>query len=400
MRDGSRPPALLFAHPGAELYGSDRMLLESVAGAIEAGARCTVVLPEDGPLAAALRGIGATVVRSPAFVLRKALLRPAGWPRLAASAVRGAIGGWRLLVRERPDRVVVSTVTMPLWPVLAALRGIPSVSHVHEAEAEASRLRSAVLYAPHALSRRVLTNSAFSRATMRRASPSLAARTRVVPNGVDGPPSAALPRPAVDGPLRVLYVGRLSPRKGPDVLLDALSLLVERGVDARLDLVGGAFRGYEWFEAELRRTVVERGLAGRVALHGYRATIWPDLSRSDVLVVPSTGEESFGNTAVEGVLAMRPVVVSDSSGLREAVRGLPTAALVPPGDPAALAAAIERVRDRWPALRARLAESASIAHERHDPARYRARFAREVLEGVSPAVGARDSSSSDGRRRA
>ena len=46
---------VLFAHPMAELYGSDRVLLESVLGVLETGGRAVVVLPESGPLEQVLR---------------------------------------------------------------------------------------------------------------------------------------------------------------------------------------------------------------------------------------------------------------------------------------------------------------------------------------------------------
>ena len=66
------------------------------------------------------------------------MLKPRGWASLVQGALRGAIAGWRLLSRERPDCVVVSTITIPLWPLIAALWGVPSISHVHEAEASGS----------------------------------------------------------------------------------------------------------------------------------------------------------------------------------------------------------------------------------------------------------------------
>ena len=69
------------------------------------------------------------------------------------------------------------------------------------------------------------------------------------------------------------------------------------------------------------------------------------------MLVPSVGDESFGNAAVEAVLAARPSVVSDIGGLREAAAGYDGVVFVPPGDATALAAAIAPHRRRL-ALRA------------------------------------------------
>jgi len=56
-------PTVLFAHPSPDLYGSDRMLLESVTAVVERGWEAVVALPADGPLAGLLRDRGARVVR-------------------------------------------------------------------------------------------------------------------------------------------------------------------------------------------------------------------------------------------------------------------------------------------------------------------------------------------------
>lgn len=367
-------PTCLFAHPGAELFGSDRMLLESVIAGREHGFDCVVALPERGPLVDALVAVGARVVISRGLVLRKALMRPSGWGRLAGDTLRGTAAAWRLIARVRPDCVYVNTVTIPLWPLVARARRVPAITHVHEAEASGSSLVNRLLYAPHLASRRVIANSEFSVRTIARSLGMLARRTSVVLNGVVGPPEAHPPRAALASPLRVAYVGRLSPRKGTDVLVEAARTLRDTGTDIRLDVLGSAFSGYEWFEAQLRDAIRDAGLEQRVVMHGFVDSIWPFLAEADVLVVPSTVDEPFGNTAVEGILALRPVVASDTSGLREAAGGYPTSWLVPPGDAVALAEALAAVARTWVEVVARVDSSASRAVARHAPAAYRARI--------------------------
>lgn len=388
----------LFAHPGAELFGSDRMLLESVRGAVEAGGSCLVALPQHGPLEDALRAIGARVAIAPMLVLRRSLLRPRGWPRLVLDAVRGASAAWRLLGEARPSSVYVSTVTLPLWPVVARARGIPAVTHVHEAEASSGRLRNAVLYAPHLLARRTIANSAFTAATMRRSLPALARGCAVVPNGVEGPEHPRPPRASIDGPLRILFVGRLSPRKGPDVALRAAALLAERGIASTLDVVGAPFAGYEWFEDELRAAAAATP-AVRIRFHGFVDDVRPHLADADVLVVPSTAEESFGNAAIEGVLAMRPVVASDTSGLREAAEGCGSVRLVPPGDAAALADALQDVAERWASLVGEVGADRERVRSRHAPERYRAAIATQLRDLRLPDLSLREAHGQQRPRR-
>src|SRR5699024_5942754 len=162
-------------------------------------------------------------------------------------------------------------------------------------------------------------------------------------------------------PARVVVVGRLSPRKGIDVAVEAVGLLGRRGHDVRLEVCGTTFEGYEWFEDELRERITALDLADRVELRGYVRPTWGVLASADVVLVPSRAEP-FGNTAVEALLAGRPLVASAVQGLVEIVDDGRTGLLVTPADPVALADGIERLLAD-PGLAARLA-AAGLADAR------------------------------------
>lgn len=377
---------VLIVHPGAELYGADRVTLESAAGLAAAGHDVVAVLPEQGPLVATLEARGVRVVVSPMFVLRKQLLKPRNWPKLISSAVGGLVASWRLISRYRPDAAYVSTVILPQWPMLLRLRRVPTVTHVHEAEADSPWALRAFLYSPQVWAHRVIANSAFTAELMRRSLPSLGRKTTVVLNPIPGPASSSPPRPQLDS-IRIGYVGRLSPRKGPDVIIDALALLRDRGRDARLEIVGDVFRGYEWYAAELEAAIAADDLTDAVTLHGYDADVWPHLDACDVMIVPSRTDESFGNTAVESILAERPVIVSDLAGLREAVADYPTSRTVAAGDAAAVADAVQELVDAWPDVVRQAPAAAAEASLRHSVERYH----RTVTAAVESTAGAKDS---------
>lgn len=369
---------VLAVHPGAEMFGSDRMFLESVIGLREAGSTVVAALPSDGPLVAELVKAGAIVRIVPMLVLRKKLLKPRGWPTLLGSAMRGLIRGWRLLGEVRPDAVYVSTIIIPQWPLLARLRRTTAISHVHEAEAAGSRLLNMALYLPHLASTRTLVNSRFSLETIRGALAPLARRSHVIYNGVASPDSPEPPRERLEGALRILYLGRLSPRKGPDLVIDAAVRLRDQGRPASVTLLGTAFEGYEWYEQQLLDQAAASGID--VEFAGFHQSIWPFLAASDVLVVPSRADESFGNTAVEGVLALRPVIVSDIGGLREAAGNYRTARLAAPDDATDIAWEMESITDGWEDVVGAVGTAREDALQRHAPEQYRAGIAEVVLE--------------------
>jgi glycosyltransferase involved in cell wall biosynthesis len=378
-----RPTArtLVVAQPGAELYGSDRQVLQSVAALSGAGWRVVVVLPTDGPLVRRLWACGAEVRFLEFPVLRKSALSPAGLLQAARELAAALPGLMKLLDEENPALVYVNTLTIPIWLLAAAIKRQPSLCHLHEAEIDLPLAIRVALTAPLTLTSRVIANSRATLEALPARRFGLRSRARVVHNGVPGPSTASELRPTPPGRVRILLVGRISPRKGTAIALAAVRELCRQGYDVGLEIVGGSFPGYEWFHDRVTEAANAPDLAGRVTLSGFMDDVWSAFDRSDIVIVPSSGE-SFGNVAVEGMLAGRPVVASATQGLAEIIVDGESGKLVPPGDAAALAAAIRSLCDDWELAR-RLGEAGRVrAHASFSPERY----AREVCDIVGSAT--------------
>lgn len=375
MNEAVGPLKVLVAHPSADLYGSDRVLLEAIDGLERSGARIAVTLPSSGPLVPELILRGARVILCPTPVLRKSILSPVGLLKFCGTAAHGLFRSIGVIRGIRPDVILANTITVPLWTAAGRLCGIPVVTHVHEAEANAPRAVRAALAFPLMFSSGILTNSRYSTETLDSSLGILRGRSTVLDNGVPGPPTDIPPRNVLSGGLRILYLGRLSHRKGVDVAVEALVQLLAQGVQAHLSIVGAVFPGNEAYEAGLREKVRATGASDHVTFHGFQNDVWPFLAESDVVVVPSRLDEPFGNTAVEAVLASRPVVVSNTSGLREAADGYRSAQFVDPGNPADLAAALRSVTLGWPEFRDAAISDAREAAARHSPERFGATMA-------------------------
>lgn len=375
-----RRPRVLVTHPGADLYGSDRVLLETVAGFQAADVDVLVALPGPGPLVAELQALGAHVVHVRMPVVRKSALRPRGLLEFLADVARGLPAQARLLRSWRPDLIFVNTITIPSWLLLARLTRRPSICHVHEAEQSAPRLLRALLALPLLLADRLVANSRFSARVLAASVPGLTRRTEVVYNAVAGPPELTPARAVLEDPVRLVYVGRLSPRKGPAVALEALQLLVAGGADVHLELLGAVFTGYEWFEQELRGYVAAHGLGDRVVFAGFDRDVWPHIQRADIMLVPSVDDEPFGNTAVEAVLCARPAVVSATTGLLEAADGYGSVITVAPAQPAAIADAVRRIVADWPRFADTAVQDAQAAQARHSTADYQRRMVAVLHE--------------------
>ncbi|MFM2468593.1 glycosyltransferase [Burkholderia cenocepacia] len=175
------------------------------------------------------------------------------------------------------------------------------------------------------------------------------ANTRVVPHGMAEPVGIRADGKRAAG-IEVLFVGRLEPRKGIDVLLQAIPVVLDAVPDVRFRIVGDDSmklpdgRTYkEAFEKQhgnsrWRDRIRFDGRIGDDALHEAYATC-------DVFVAPSRFE-SFGLVFLEAMRVGKPVIGCSAGGMPEVIEHDANGLLVPPGDADALAQAILRlVRD-------------------------------------------------------
>ena len=136
---------------------------------------------------------------------------------------------------------------------------------------------------------------------------------------------------------QVLYVGRLVPGKGLDVLVDAMKLLCQRHPDAQLLLVGDGP-----LKQTLKERVAELDLDGSVQFAGPlgNAALPPLYRRARVHVAPFTVPQGFGLTLIESVGCGCPVVTTPFSAARSIGIGSPMVDIVNAGDVPALASAL------------------------------------------------------------
>ncbi|GAA1996869.1 glycosyltransferase family 4 protein [Nakamurella flavida] len=372
---------LLIANPSSDVYGSDLQMLETISAVVEAGWRVVVTTPDDGPLIAMMQARGAVVDRVDYPVLRRENASATGMVKLLLSLVPGALTIVRTLRRVRPDVVYVNTVTLPWWLLVTRLLRVPVVCHVHEAEMDDSRLVRTALIGPLVLARRLIVISEPALQAVGDAVPRLRARSQLIYNGVPEPTGEITASTPGAGPRRLAIVGRLSPRKGTDVALEAVAALRADGRDVVLDVCGTAFEGYEWFVDQLHTRAGQPDLAGAVTFSGYVNPVWPALERAEVVLAPSL-REPFGNAVVEAQLAARPVVAAAALGHLETVQDDSTGLLVPPGDATAMAAAAARLLDDADLARRLGEHGRTEALRRFSIARYR----REVVELLTRAA--------------
>ena len=215
---------------------------------------------------------------------------------------------------------------MPLATALDVQHDVQHDASVERSERDVLRAAAGVIVTSEWSRRQVLDRYAIP-----------ASRVHVAQPGAD-----LADAPARPGHGRLLCVGVLSHHKGQDLLVEALAGLADR--DWHCVLAGPLDRDPDFVE-RLRTRIARLGYGHRVRLSGVLAG--PALSdaygAADLLVAPSRSE-SFGMAVTEALARGLPVIAAAVGGLPEALGCTADAScpgqLVPPGDPAALAAAL------------------------------------------------------------
>jgi glycosyltransferase involved in cell wall biosynthesis len=265
---------------------------------------------------------------------------PGSWPRPDAASYAALAG----VIQAIPDAAVVlldglvaSTAPEVLVPQASRLRLVTLV-HMplgHDRADNGARTREGAVLSAAAS---VVTTSRWARRTVLELYGLPADRVHVAEPGVDA--AGLAPGTADAGAL--LCVAAVIPGKGHDVLLDALATLPDLPWRC---LCAGRLDGDPAFADGLRRDVLDRGLADRVSFPGPLSGA--DLARSyraaDLLVLASRAE-TYGMVVTEALAHGLPVVATEVGGIPEALGhaadGDRPGLLVPPGDPAALGAAL------------------------------------------------------------
>jgi len=182
----------------------------------------------------------------------------------------------------------------------------------------------------------------------------------------------------------ILFLGRLSQKKSPDLLLQSFAKVqTPHGTrEPQLIFAGPDESG---MQASLRKMAAELGVGARVQFAGplYDEAKWSAYRDADIFVLPSQNE-NFGNTAAEAVAAGTPVIVTDQCGVAPLLQGV--AGLVVRHDQAALTGALQQLLNEA-GLHAKLKAGCSQAAARLDwaePVREMERL-YETLAGETPA---------------
>ncbi len=396
------PKTILYVDHTAKMGGGEIALLNLVTALDTRRYRPLVALAEDGPLAEKLRAAGVETTVLPLDpALREtrkdslgvgSLLKLGQVRRLLAYSL--ALSRWARA--HRVDLIHTNSLKSDIYGGVAGrLARIPVLWHVRD-NINRQYLPGAVAFGFRLLSRLlpqvVVTNS---QSTLHQLWPKKPKTGEVVYSGVamevvhDGYVENLMPEPLEeetrwDHPPVVALIGRIAEWKGQHIFLQAAAAVHSRFPEAGFWIIGAPLFGEQEYEKSLHMLTEQLGLTEAVKFLGFREDVPQLMPQIDIVVHASILGEPFGQVVIEGMAAGKPLVATDGGALPEIVVPGVTGFLVPMGDAAKMAAAIERLladpahaRVMGRAGKKRVARLFTISHTaRKVEAIYEALFAR------------------------
>lgn len=335
--DAGRPPVVLQVLPGLVTGGVERGTVD-VAAAVAAAGWTSLVASSGGPMVRELERAGAKHI-----VLPLDSKNP--------FAMYANIERLRRAMAEHGVDIVHARSRAPAWSALFAARRhgarfITTFHGTYNVSNPAKRWYNSVM----ARGDRVIAASQFIVEHVTRqygADPTL---IRLIPRGIDfdrfDPARVSAERQMKlardwrlpDGVPVIMLPGRLTRWKGQSVLIDAIA---RRGSKELRCLLVGADQGRGGYRRELEQRIAQHGLDTVIHIIDRCNDMPAALKLADLVISASTDAEAFGRVAVEAQAMGKPVVATNHGGSRETVLDGNTGWLIPPGDPASLAAAID-----------------------------------------------------------
>lgn len=355
---------IVFVNPVGALGGAERGLLSILAALhLEPNLKMHLIVGTDGPLVELAQNLGVQV---------KVLNLPETINQIGDSAFKGKskvtaaltllfqitkilpslgqyLGELRRTLNElKPDIIHSNGVKAHLITALAADSDVPIVWHVQDFYSSRPLIAGILKW----VSKRPKLAIAISQAVANDLKTIFShLPVEVIYNTVDTHLFSPSPHISTSpSPPRVGLVATFARWKGHDVFLESAARIMRSrpSLNIRFCIVGGAIyktQGSQFSEEELRQRAVLLGIADKVDFLGFQQNIVETYHRLDIVVHASIQPEPLGMAIIEAMACGRPVIVSQAGGAAELFAHNYDAFGVTPGEPVALASAIEYLLD-------------------------------------------------------
>lgn len=330
---------ILYLHAGAEMYGADKILLETIEGINKKKYRPIVVLPTEGILVEKLKSLGVETFVIDYPILRRKFFNVRGILEYLVKYRKKCKEIVALLDSENIDIIHVNTTAVLEGILLRRKLKAKLLWHVHEIILRPRVVHFIICFLMGFFSDRIV---AVSEAVKRHI-----LDTRVINDSkVDVVYNAVEDNNVSESEYDYLYkefhlskeahcvgmIGRINAWKGQSDFVDALEPVLKKNSNVYAIIVGGTFQGEEWRREELEKMISRSSVASQFILSGFRTDTKFLYKMFDVFVLPSTRPDPLPTVVLEAMAAGTSIVGYRHGGICEMVKENSNGLLAVPND--------------------------------------------------------------------
>ena len=338
MTDKTGKVNILFLHPNAELYGSDRVLLNILNSLDRSKFNPTVILSYEGPLVYELIKLSVPVKVINLGILRQKYFNFCGIVSRAYHFLTSFFHLVNIVRKEQIDLIYSNTCVILVGGLAARICRRPHIWHVHEIIENPKWVWKIIIFWVCTLSTQVIAVSYAVKRHLLGKSTFYEQKIKVVYNAIDIDKYFRVQKEnqirkefnVPDEALLVGMVGRITPKKGHNHFLLAAGEVARRLPGVQFMVVGGPDQGAEDYMNELHRQAEDLGLFRQIIFTGFRKDIAAILSAFDIFVLPSLWPDPLPTVVLEAMASGKPVVAYAHGGALEMIEDRRSGFLVPP----------------------------------------------------------------------
>ncbi|OIJ21730.1 hypothetical protein BKP45_03250 [Anaerobacillus alkalidiazotrophicus] len=302
---------ILFLHSSAELYGSDRSLLNLINNINKTQFRITIILPEKGPLVDELKKINnVEVFIKDIATLRRKHLSIQGLFQYTFNFINSLFYLINIIIKKKIDVVYTNTSVVFPGGIVAKLLRRKSIWHIREI-IENKFERKAVAAIVNLFSDTIIANSKATASAISQNNKKL----KVVYNAIENTENQIMNRSVSNKDEIIIgMAGRINRWKGQKLFVDMAEKVLIKNKAVQFVIAGDVYKGENHILEDLKSYIINKGLEKRIRLLGRVEDMDSFYKSIDIFILPSIQPEPFGLVVLEAMESELPVVATNHGG--------------------------------------------------------------------------------------
>lgn len=310
---------VLFIHSGAELYGSDKILLEVLRCLDKSLYEPIVLIPNSGPLEIELENLNIKYIIKEFPILRRKYFNIIGIIKYFYEFTTSLNMIRKIIIKNDIKLVTSNTLAVLEGAVICKILRVKHIWHIHEIIKEPKFMNKFYkLMVPRLTDNAICVSNAVKLNLFNK---NISKNIKVIHNGIEViPDKVSICSDVKENENLVIgMVGRVNKIKGQIFLLEVAKKLITNYPKLEFIMVGGVFEGQEYLMDELKSKVNELNLTNNIKIIDFDKEVDKYYKMFDIFVLPSIKPDSFPTVVLEAMNHSLPIVANVTGGVCEMV---------------------------------------------------------------------------------